>query len=244
MYKRVIPTLLALLLILALAACAEEQPQEAEETPAAAETTGEAGAGGTTMEETTAEATNGETTAETVPETTAETTEGTVMEAGDEQVSVGGFVIESQDTPETTVPEVTVSRSDAQEYLDQVQPIVEDSVQDVSSLAQPDVRIENGSLTLDLPLDRLESTRDDLRDGLDELRQIDSPPSLEPINEQLIEAYERTLPAYTEIIEAADSGDVGRISNAVQENLPRIERFNAEARAIIQDLEQAAGTQQ
>lgn len=247
MYKRVIPTLLALLLILALAACAEEQPQEAEETPAAtetAETTGEAGAGETTTEETTAEATNGETTAETVPETTAETTEGTVMEAGDEQVSVGGFVVESQDTPETTVPEVTVSRSDAQEYLDQVQPIVENSVQDVSSLAQPDVRIENGNLTLDLPLDRLESTRDDLRDGLDELRQIDPPPSLEPINEQLIEAYERTLPAYTEIIEAADSGDVGRISNAVQENLPRIERFNAEARAIIQDLEQAAGTQQ
>ncbi len=237
MHRRFVLTLLALLLVLALAACAEEQPQEAEETPAGTETA-ETAEEAATAEETTVEATNGEAT-----ETTAEIAEGTTAEVDGEQVSVGGFVVESQDTPETTVPEVTVSRSDAQEYLDQVQPIVEDSVQDVSSLAQPEVRVENGSLTLDLPLDRLESTRDDLRDGLDELRQIDPPPSLEPINEQLIEAYERTLPAYTEIIEAADSGDVGRINEAVQENLPRIERFNAEARAILQDLERAAGEQ-
>jgi hypothetical protein len=258
MYRKGIPTLLALLLILALAGCAEEQPQQdqqdsgetAAQTPETTEETG-----GMTGSETTMETTAGETTSGATAGTMGTTGmtagggatvagEETMTAAGDEQVSVGGFVVESQDTPETTVPEVAVSRSDAQNYLSEVQPIVENSVQDVSNLAQPEVRVENGSLTLDLPVDRLESTRDDLRDGLDQLRQVEPPQSLEPIDQQLIEAYERALPAYTEIIEAADSGDVGRISNAVQENLPRIERFNAEARAIVQDLEQAAGTQQ
>lgn len=260
MYRRVIPTLLATLLILALAGCAEEQPQgsgdTATEAPATTETvttTGGTTAEGTTMGATTTGAATMETTAGTTAGTAGGTTGmmaggGTTVAAGaaagNEEVVVGGFVVESQDTPETTVPEVSVSRSDAQDYLNQIQPIVDNSVQDVSNLAQPEVRVENGSLTLDLPVNRLQSSRNDLRDGLDQLRQVQPPPSLEPINQQLIESYERALPAYTEIIEAANSGDVGRISNAVQENLPRIERFNAEARAIIQDLEQAAGTQQ
>lgn len=94
-----------------------------------------------------------------------------------------------------------------------------------------------------MPVDSLENTRSDVRDGLDKLRQIEPPQSLQPINQQLIESYERTLPAYTDIIEAANGGDDGRLSNAVQENLPRIERFNSEGRGILQDLQQAAGNQ-
>lgn len=234
MYKKATPILMFALFALILAGCAEEQPQGST-------TAGEDGAQRdtdvTVMETTSAGGT-------TVTKTTGGTTGGgTTVASSDGEVTVGGFVVETPNAPDTTVPEVTISRQDAQEYLDEVQPIIEDSVQDFSNLAKPDVKMENGSLTLDVPIESLESTRSDIRDGLDQLRQIEPPQSLEPINQQLIESYERVLPAYTDIIEAANQGDIGRLSNAVQENLPRIERFNSEARAILQDLEQAAGNQ-
>ena len=251
-----------LLASVVLAGCAEEQPQEgragdeagatnrqaaAEPTGALEESTvvgmppGDTVTGGTTV-------TTGGTTA--MAGTSGGTMVGgmtgggtTVGVAGDE-ATVGGFVVESPNAPDTTIPEVSVSQADAQEYLDQVQPIIEDSVRDVSGLAPPDVSIENGNLSLDLPVSSLEEARGNIQNGLDQLRQIEPPQSLEPINQQLIESFERVLPAYDNIVEAATSGDVNRISAAVQENLPRIERFNSEARAILQDLEQAAGTQQ
>lgn len=243
MYRKSLLLLVFLLTTGVLAGCAEEQPQQGDtsgETAArgGAQTTSEATAPGTTAGGTTmAGATGGTTMGGT-------TGGGTTVSAAGDAATVGGFVVESPNAPETTIPEVSVSRADAREYLDQVRPVIEGSVQDVSGLAQPEVSIENGNLSLDLPVNSLEEARGDIQDGLDELRNIEPPQSLEPINQQLIESYERALPAYENIIEAADSGDVDRISDAVQENLPKIERFNAEARAILQDLEQAAGTQQ
>jgi hypothetical protein len=250
MYRNSVLLLVFILTTLILASCAEEQP----ESNTSAETTSQGG-GQTTSEATTSGTTSGGTTmmGGTTGGTTvmAGTTSGGTTVGGmigggttGDEAAVGGFVVESPNAPDTTIPEVSVSQADAREYLDQVQPIIEDSVRDVSGLAQPDVSIENGNLSLDLPVSSLEEARDNIQSGLDELRQIEPPQSLEPINQQLIESFERVLPAYTDIIEAANSGDAGRISDAVQENLPRIERFNSEARAILQDLEQAAGTQQ
>lgn len=247
-------------LMLILVGCAEEQPQEGQAGDETVSTSGQATgptealeettvvgmpsgdtSGGTTVTETT-----GGTTSTTGGMTAGATGGGTTVSTGEAggEVAVGGFVVETPDAPDTTVPEVNVSRQDAREYLDQVQPIIENSVQDFSNLADPEVSVQDGNLTLDVPVNRLENTRSDIRDGLDQLREIEPPQSLEPINQQLIDSYEQTLPAYTDIIEAANSGDVDRISSAFQENLPRIERFNSEARAILQDLEQAADTQQ
>ncbi len=259
-YKKSILLLVFALTTLVAAGCAEEQPpgntsagtasQGIGQTTSAATTSGIT-SGGTTMMGGT---TSGGTTIGGTTSTTGATSGGTTMAGttgGGTTVSVvggeatvGGFVVESPNAPDTTVPEVSVSRADAREYLDQVRPIIEGSVRDVSGLAQPDVRMENGNLSLDLPVSSLEEARGNVRDGLDQLRQLQPPQSLEPINQQLIQSFERALPAYDNIIEAANSGDAGRISNAVQDNLPRIERFNSEARAILQDLEQAAGTQQ
>lgn len=250
MRKKVLLTIMAVLFALVLAGCAEEQPSgDTGSTGAGSDTAaGETTSGETTVSETTG--TTGDTTI--APDgTTSGTTGGmtgggtTVSASGGSgaDVAVGGFVVETPNAPDTTVPEAEVSQEDAREYLDQVQPIIENSVQDFSNLADPEVSIQNGSLTLDVPLDSLESTRGEIRDGLDELRQIEPSQSLEPINQQLIESYEQVLPAYTDIIEAAEAGDVDRLSNAVQENLPRIERFNSTARSILQDLEQAAGNQ-
>ncbi len=255
MYRKSMLLLVSVLTALVLAGCAEEQP----ESNTSGETASQGG-GQTTSEATTSETTSGGTTVTGGTTSggttiTGDTTSGGMTSGGttvqgaaggmtDGEVAVGGFAVETPNAPDTTIPEVSASREDVQEYLNQIQPIVEDSVRDVSNLVQPEARVENGNLSLDLPVSSLEEARNAVSDGLDELRNLDPPQGLEPINEQLIESFERVQPAYDEIIDAANSGDAGRISDAVQENLPRIERFNAEARAILQDLEQAAGTQQ
>ncbi len=214
--------------LLAVAGCGGEQqqgpdaevraPEEtvAEENRAVEQTTV---AGGTTMERTTMERTTSDT------------------------VSVGGFSVERPDGDETTVPEVTVEREEVQRYEGQVRPVIEETVRDVSDLVQADVRLENGDLSLDVEVTSLEEARASVRDGLERLQGIDPPEGLEPVHQRLIEAYEQVLPAYDEIIKAAESGNPQRMSAAVSENLPRIESFNEETRAILQDLEQATVSQ-
>jgi hypothetical protein len=174
------------------------------------------------------------------PATTTEQT--TQLGSGGDRVRVGGFSVEGPGRAETTVPQVSVERQAAREYLSQVQPIVEDTAGDVSGLVQPEVRLEDGQLVLDVGLDSLREAREDVRGGLERLRQVRPPDGLDPIHERLISAYEEALPAYDNVIEAAESGDPDRLSSAVRESLPRIERFNAEVNAIIQDLQHAAGT--
>lgn len=216
--------------LLAVVGCGADQQQAPEEEATAPEDTA-------TEETRTVEQT------EVVEETTV--VEGTVAEeTTPEVVSVGGFSVERPDGGETTVPQVTAQREDVQRYEEQVRPIIEDTVRDVSDLIQADVRLQDGDLTFDVEVASLEEARASVRDGLDRLRGIDPPEDLEPVHARLIEAYEQALPAYDEIIEAADSGDPQRLSAAVSENLPRIESFNEETRAILQDLEQAAESQQ
>ncbi len=209
---------------LAVAGCGAEQEQAQEEEAAAPEDTA---------------------TVETpvVEETTVveETVEG---QTTPEVVSVGGFSVEHPDGGETTVPQVTVEREEVQRYQEQVRPVIEDTVRDVSDLVQADVGLENGNLSFDVEVASLEDARASVRDGLERLREIEPPEDLVPIHQRLIETYEEALPAYDEIIEAAESGDPQRMSAAVSENLPRIESFNAETRAILQDLQQAADSQQ
>jgi hypothetical protein len=174
------------------------------------------------------------------PGTTEQTTR---VATGGDRVSVGGFSVEGSGGAETTVPQITVEREAAREYLGQVQPVVEDTARDVSSLVQPEVRLENGQLVLDVGLDSLKEARENVRGGLERLRQVWPPEGLQPIHERLISAYERVLPAYDNAVEAAERGNPDRLSNAVRESLPRIERFNDEVSAIVQDLQQATGTE-
>ena len=172
------------------------------------------------------------------------TEQTTRVATGEDRVSVGGFSVEDPGGAETAVPRVSVEREAAREYLSQVQPIVEDTALDVSGLVQPEVRLENGQLVLDVGLDSLREAREDVGGGLERLRQVRPPEGLEPIHERLVSAYERVLPAYDNVIEAAESGDPDRLSSAVRESLPRIERFNDGVSAIVQDLQQATGTEQ
>ena len=256
MYRKSFLLVIFALTAVLLAGCADEQPSGNSSAATAPQGGGQAATSGTTGGGTSmmGGTTSGGTTmmggtASTGNTGMAGTTSGGMMGGGTTvsaggQANVGGFVVESPNAPNTTIPEVSVSRADARQYLDQVRPIIEGSVRDVSGLAQPDVSIKNGNLSLDLPISSLKNARGNIRDGLNQLQQLQPPQSLDPINQQLIQSFERVQPAYDNIIKAANSGDARRISNAVQDNLPKIERFNSEARSILQDLEQAAGTQQ
>lgn len=196
----------------------------------------------TTSEQTSMETTQaaGGTTA-MMEETTSRT-----MDQGSSgnEVTVGGFVVDAPNNgPEVTVPQASVSRDDARKYLDQVRPIADNTVRDISDLVQPDVQMKNGKLSLGVEVGSLQKALNSVQNGRDRLQKLDPPKELKPINQQLISAYDRAQPAYKDIIEAADSGDPGKLSKAVQDDLPRIERFNSEVSAIVQDLEQAAGNQ-
>lgn len=160
-----------------------------------------------------------------------------------DEVTVGGFAV---DTPggEVTVPEVAVRPEEAEAYLNEVRPIAENSVRDVTGLLEPDVSLEDGNLSLGLNVDSLDEARQSIEDGADQLREIQPPAGLEDVNDQLIQSYEDIIPAYEDVVSAAESGDVQEISTVVQDSLSDIETFDSEVDAIVQDVQQAAEEQQ
>ena len=166
---------------------------------------------------------------------------GSAEQAADDAdvVVVGGFATEGPDGREIAVPEATVERQAVEEYVNQVRPIIEGTVRDLSGVIRPEARLEDRTLTLSIEVESIEEAQEAAREGLEELRQITPPEDLEPIHEQLVGAYEEALPAYEDIIRAFESDDVGTLTAAVQENLPEIEQLVAQARTILQELERA-----
>lgn len=219
--------LLVAVLAFALSACGETQ-QEDTSAPDG-QTTQATGTG----EETTP--------TETTAMETTETTETTEAAVGAGEVTVGGFVIESPGVPAREVPEVATDPEAVNEYLDQVRPVVDGTARDISDLVNPEVQIaEDGTISIDPNLASLEEAQQSVQDGASELQQIDPPADLALINDELVAAYEEAAPAYQNIAEAAQSGDPEQFASATQESLPRIQAFNTEVNAILEDLEQAA----
>ncbi len=176
------------------------------------------------------------------PATPEGETDGRAITDGNGEVTVGGFAVEGPGGEEETIPRASADREATREYVEQVRPIVEDTARDVSGLARPEVRAENGRLTLDVDAESLRGARDEVQGGLERLRAVDPPEGLEPVNARLISAYEGGVSAYDDLVGAAESGNSEELRAAVRDSLPQIERFNEEARAIAQELQRAAGT--
>ena len=176
------------------------------------------------------------------PATREEGTDGRTTTDGNGEATVGGFAVEGPAGEEETIPKVSADREATREYVEQVRPIVEDTARDVSGLARPEVRAENGRLTLDVDAESLRGARDEVRGGLERLRAVDPPEGLESVNERLLSAYEGGVSAYDDLVGAAERGNPEELRAAVRESLPQIERFNEEARAITQELQRAAET--
>ncbi len=157
--------------------------------------------------------------------------------ASGEEVVVGGFKVEGPEGQEIEVPEARVDREAAEEYLGEVRPVIEDTAQDISRVVEPEARLENQTLTLSIEVQSVEEAQQAAQQGLDQLREIEPPEDLQPVHERLVEAYERALPAYNNIVEAFRGEDVSVLTEAVQDSLPDIEQATAQARSILQELQ-------
>ncbi len=155
------------------------------------------------------------------------------------EVVVGGFDMKSPTGREISVPEVTAEREDVENYVQSVRPIIEDTAPDLSQVINPSAELQNETLTLSIEAESIEQARASVENGLQALRQVEPPESLEPIHELLVAAYAQALAAYDNIIEAFGSGDVGELAEAARENLPEIGQFVAQTRIILQELERA-----
>jgi hypothetical protein len=221
--RKVTPWVATASLVFALAGCGGEAAQRGEEPPP-------------TEEETTLipEGLNDE-------ETAGELTEQKPVRANDETtgVEVGGFTVGGFDAPDVEVPRVTATREGVLRYLNRVEPVIGESARDVSEVVRPEARVQDGRVELRVDVASVKEARQAAQQNLERLRQVQPPEELEPIQNQLVDSYEKALPAYDNIIEAFDSGDPERLQEAVRENLPLIEQFNAVERGILQDLQEA-----
>jgi hypothetical protein len=217
-------------LVFVLAGCGGETAQRGEEPPPAEETT-------LTSEELDDEETAGELTEQEPVRANDETT-GVEDAAGDD-VEVGGFTVGGFAAPDVEVPRATATQEDVLTYFNQVEPVIGESARDVSEVVRPQARVRDGRVELGVDVAPVEEASQAAQQNLERLRQVQPPEELEPIHNQLVDSYEKALPAYDNIIEAFDSGDPRKLQEAVQENLPLIEQFNAVERGILQDLQEA-----
>ncbi len=155
------------------------------------------------------------------------------------EVVVGGFAVEGPDGGVTLVPEVTTEREDVENYLQSVRPVIQDTARDFSQVIDPSANLQNQTLTLSVEVESIQQADTAVEEGLEALRQVQPPESLEPIHELLVAAYEQALPAYDNILESFGSGDVNNLTEAAREGLPEIGQFTTETRAILQELERA-----
>jgi len=162
--------------------------------------------------------------------------QASAQEVESNEVDVGGFVIEGP-TEEISIPEATVEREDLEDYVQSVQPIIEDSARNISRFIDPRVELQDQRLTLSVEAESIKEARAAAEDGLEALRQVEPPEGLEPVHELLIAAYVQAIAAYDNVIQAFESGDVDTLVDAVGENLPEIEQFTAATRAILQELD-------
>lgn len=155
------------------------------------------------------------------------------------EVIIGGFSIEGPAGREISVPATTVERDDLESYVPSVRPVVENTALDLSRFVDPSVELQDQTLSVSVGVESLEEARATVQSGLEDLQEIEPPESLEPVHELLVASYVQALAAYDEIIQAFESGDADVLAEATRENLPEIEQFNAETRAITQELERA-----
>ncbi len=136
-------------------------------------------------------------------------------------------------------PEITADRAAVQQYWDQVRPILEDTARDVAGVANVDVQVDGEGVSVNLDPNSLEQARQEVQQGLDELKAIQPPPGLEQTHESLVNAYEEALPALVNFTEAIQSGDAIQIANSVRRDLPKIQQLLSEIEAVRQELQQA-----
>ena len=140
-------------------------------------------------------------------------------------------------------PQIDAEPSAIREYREQVQPILETTARDVAKVANVDVQMDGGNVSVSIDPDAAQQAEREARQGLEQLKGIDPPPGLEDTHERLIRSYEEGVPALGRFIQAVQSGDAGQISQSVKDDLPKIQRLLSDVQSVQQQLRQAGGGQ-
>ena len=151
--------------------------------------------------------------------------------------AIGGVVVINPDGAEFYIPPAFAEPEAIENYLQSVRPVIADTARDFSRFVDPSAGLQDRTLTLSIEVESIEQADQALEQGLEALQAVEPPEGLELIHQELVAAYERALPAFDNILEAFASEDVNQLAEAMREGLPEIERFNAETRAILQELE-------
>jgi len=137
-------------------------------------------------------------------------------------------------------PPIRADREDVRQYWDQVRPILEGTAGDVARVADLDVQVDGDGVSINADPNSLERARQEVQQGLDELKAIQPPPGLEETHRRLVNAYEEAVPALVNLTEAVQSGDALRIAESARRDLPKIQRLLSEINTVRQQLQQAS----
>ncbi len=136
-------------------------------------------------------------------------------------------------------PQITADREAVQQYWDQVRPILENTARDVARVANVDIQLDGGNVSVGIDPNAVEAARQETQQGFDELKAIKPPPGLEETHQRLVTAYEEAVPALNNFVAAVQSGDAIQIAQSVRNDLPKIQRLLSEIEAVRQQLQQA-----
>jgi hypothetical protein len=151
------------------------------------------------------------------------------------QIPGGGGGAGEGDQP----PQITANREAVQQYWDQVRPILESTARDVARVANVDVQLDGGNVSVGIDPNAVEAARQETQQGLDELKAIQPPAGLKETHERLVTAYEEAVPALANFIAAVQSGNAFEIAQSARNDLPKIQRLLSEIEAVRQQLQQA-----
>lgn len=154
---------------------------------------------------------------------------------------LAGCAVQMPGQQSDPAPRITADPAAVREYLDQVRPILENTAADVARVANVNVQVDGGNVSVNVDPASIEQARQETRQGLDELKAIQPPAGLQETHQRLVTAYEEALPAFDNFSQAVQSGDPVQIANSARKDLPKIQRLLNEINTVRQQLQQAAG---
>ena len=137
-------------------------------------------------------------------------------------------------------PEIKADKAAVRQYWNQVRPILDDTARDVAKVAEVNVEIKDGNVSVGIDPNAVQQARQESQQGLEELKQIQPPAGLEDTHRRLVRSYEEALPALNNFISAIQSGNAGQIADSVRNDLPKIRNLLNEIQNVRQQLQQAS----
>lgn len=161
----------------------------------------------------------------------------------EEEVTVGGFDIEGPGDEEISIPEAEADPAEVERYVESVRPALDEGTRDFASLVDSEAGLEGETVNLGLSAESVEDALEANEEAFTELQNLETPSGLGEVQDALVDSRERAISAYDNINQTfVNDADAGAVADAVEESLPEIEYANAEARAILQELERAAAS--